>query len=571
MTRGAALLALLAPAAAQSGPPAPPDASAVPPAGLFVERAFPHAALERWSARGLRLAPAAELAPAFTGTRRVRLVDVPWPAADGPEGIALEVERLQALAPDLEWHVDGRLAGGRGDLDAGLFLYSGRVAGEPDSHAYLAFSGTGSFGWIRRGDETVHLLSAPTDGDWHRPQSFLVHELDPTLPERAAFDCTALTPPGSPGGSGGSGHAAPPLPAGGLASRATSTFVAGMALETDWQYFQLFGDVTAATNYAVALFGAVSERFEDATGTVVLLPYLGIWSTPNDPWTSQDNGGSAGAVLDEFRTAWGGQPLPGNAHVAHLISGAGLGGGVAYVDVLCNTSWGFAVSGNLHGMNPFPVPQSHNLNWDFFVSAHETGHQFGTPHTHDYCPPIDQCAGPGAFGSCQTSQVCQRGTIMSYCHGCPGGMANVDAEFHPTVATLLRQRIAASCVPSYPPASATTRNGSGLNPTDFVSWSTPSLGSTWWTTIDLAPSGGRGSVLAAVTTGPMQGIVVPWGEILLDLRGPFVAPPQAGLGVHAVLIPDDVTLLGVRLYTQAAAVGPAGVVLQNAIDAQLGL
>ena len=57
------------------------------------------------------------------------------------------------------------------------------------------------------------------------------------------------------------------------------------------------------------------------------------------------------------------------------------------------------------------------------VFTHELGHNFGAPHTHDLNPPVDNCAG----GDCS---VTPNGTIMSYCHGCPGGLENIRMEFH---------------------------------------------------------------------------------------------------------------------------------------------
>ncbi|MEZ6019495.1 MAG: M12 family metallo-peptidase [Planctomycetota bacterium] len=97
------------------------------------------------------------------------------------------------------------------------------------------------------------------------------------------------------------------------------------------------------------------------------------------------------------------------------MSGASLGGGVAYLDVLCNQNYGFGVSGNMTGGTQFPVSQSSNT-WDFVVMAHEIGHNFSTSHTHNYCPPLDQCPPSQYFGQCQNSQVCiSNGTIMSYC------------------------------------------------------------------------------------------------------------------------------------------------------------
>jgi hypothetical protein len=109
------------------------------------------------------------------------------------------------------------------------------------------------------------------------------------------------------------------------------------------------------------------------------------------------------------------------------VSGANLGGGIAYLSTLCDTAqdFSFAVSGNIDGQVPFPIAVG-PLNWDFMVTAHETGHNFGSPHTHDFSPPIDQCA----FGICITD-----GTLMSYCHLCPGGLASITTPARPLAAS----------------------------------------------------------------------------------------------------------------------------------------
>ena len=63
-------------------------------------------------------------------------------------------------------------------------------------------------------------------------------------------------------------------------------------------------------------------------------------------------------------------------HVAHMLSGQNIGGGIAYLSALC-TSAGYAVSGNLSGSFPLPIEDHNGNNWDLMVVAHETGHNCG--------------------------------------------------------------------------------------------------------------------------------------------------------------------------------------------------
>ena len=186
-----------------------------------------------------------------------------------------------------------------------------------------------------------------------------------------------------------------------------------IAVETDFQFYQLFNDLGATTAYLTTLLASISARYEEQIDTVLTFPYVQFYTTSGDPWSTPDGPGSSTSMLNEFVAAWSGN-IPAGAVLGHMVSGAGLGGGVAYLGVLCDSGQtaSFAVSGNMHGETPFPIAVG-PLNWDFMVFAHETGHNFNSPHTHDYVPQIDNCAG----GSCITD-----GTIMSYCHLCsPAG------------------------------------------------------------------------------------------------------------------------------------------------------
>ena len=158
--------------------------------------------------------------------------------------------------------------------------------------------------------------------------------------------------------------------------------------------------------------------------------------------------GSTGDMLGEFQQAWQ-FAIPADAHLGHFVSGASLGGGIAWLDVLCNEEFGFAVSANIteFGLLPGSPAVQGPFTWDFFVIAHELGHNFGTPHTFDYDPQLDDCP-----------NVCiDDGTIMSYCHLCDGGMENITTYFHPTVVALMRAEAEASCLEPLPePVLGTT-------------------------------------------------------------------------------------------------------------------
>lgn len=367
--------------------------------------------------------------------QHVVLHGVPLPGG-GQTGV--ELERLPSpWLPGAQISIDGKRVDARGRVPE-VSLWRGQALGLPDSKVFLAFSDHGSRGWIRLGSggetEVALVASGPVSrAVWSAAE----------VPAAGLAPCAgALLPPGHPAPSLEVPAAPPTAPL----TSGVSYAECRLAIETDYQMFQLFNDAQATIDYVTQLVAAVSDVYERDIETRVGIAYLGIHTNANDGWSTQDTGGTAIDLLNEFQSAWsGGFPAP--ADLAHFISGAPLGGGVAYLGTLCDPTWGFGVSGSLHGgidwstFNGSPSA----LNWDFVVVAHELGHNFGASHTHEYCPPLDQCAPPAYFGSCQSSQVCQLGTLMSYCHLC-AGMANIDLEFHPYVAQVMRASVAQSCL-----------------------------------------------------------------------------------------------------------------------------
>jgi hypothetical protein len=384
----------------------------------------------------LELDPLAIDALAAAGPR-VRLHGLPGLDSE----LVLELERVRSpWSAAGQIYVDGvAVPGGPGALLDDLSLWQGSVAGRAGSTAFFAFSRHGSRGWVRSGpDELLHLVAEPERAG-SRPLARLVSDQDLELAGRSgppALCDAALSVPGSRALAGPGA-----LPPAGL-SVGFDVATCRLAVETDYQFHQLFGTTQAAAAYATGLLAAVSATYEAQAETVLSVEYLGLHSLPTDPWSAQDSGGDAGDVLAEFQAAWAPSSWPAAADLAHFLSGAGVGGGIAYVDVLCNPSFGFGVSGNLSGdidWDSFNGAPS-SLNWDFVVVAHELGHNFGALHTHDYCPPLDHCQ-----ANCESTTGCPQGTLMSYCHLC-GGMANILPEFHPHVANGMRQRAGESCI-----------------------------------------------------------------------------------------------------------------------------
>ncbi len=410
-----------------SATPPVPEPAVFPLAALVEERPLEGCVLEM---------DAASIAVLGT-SEALHMQSVPMP---GGGELELVLERLRSpWAPDAILAIDGvehAVDEVLGDFSA----WRGSAVGFPDSEAFLSFSSLGSRGWIRLGPEQglLHLISENPEPGGGAPPARLVWDqqviaASESLPQVCE---TTLYPPQETPSAG----TTPPLA--GL-SVGFTTPDCRLAIETDFQYFQLFASSGAATTYATQLVAALSDRYEQDVQTTLSIAYLGLHTNSNDGWDAPDSP-TAGTVdlINEFRAAWAPSSWPASADLAHFLSGAELGGGVAYVNVLCSQSFGFGVSANLDGFIDWgsfdgsPSP----LNWDFVVTSHEIGHNFGSLHTHEYCPPLDVC-----YSNCNGSTVCSLGTIMSYCHTC-GGLGSIQPSFHAHTSAAMRANVMSSCL-----------------------------------------------------------------------------------------------------------------------------
>ncbi len=206
-----------------------------------------------------------------------------------------------------------------------------------------------------------------------------------------------------------------------------------IAVESDYETFQRYGSVENASKYILSLLAPVSAIYTRDINVQIMSTYLRVWDNINDPYT----GTSSNTLLNEFRSYWNSNMTAIPRHLAHYITTRPGGlGGIAWVNQLCanvNNGYGYAFSDIDGTFNNLPA-----YSWDIMVVSHETGHNFGSPHTHS-CTwpggPIDSCYATegGCYGGPPIAIV---GTIMSYCH--LNGSISLVKGFGPLPTQLIR-------------------------------------------------------------------------------------------------------------------------------------
>jgi len=258
-------------------------------------------------------------------------------------------------------------------------------------------------------------------------------------------------------------------------SMSSTLLSANIAVESDFEFFTFWGNsVERASNYIISLYVPVSAIYTRDVNVQLQVGYLRVWSTSSDPYPDAT---SSNTLLNSFRNYWNQNMQTTQRTLAHFISTRPGGlGGIAWVDVLCASgpaSYGYAFSDIDGTFNQLPT-----YSWDCMVVAHETGHNFGSPHTHS-CSwpggPIDSCY--ATEGGCYTGPPIARiGTIMSYCH-LNGSIA---LFFGPLPSELIRNRSEnASCLSSMTGYLVASPNGGQLFRTGnspLIIWGTSNLG-----------------------------------------------------------------------------------------------
>jgi hypothetical protein len=397
--------------------------------GLAVERAAP--AGERLldlDPRGLaRLRGVSEKEP-------VTLQDFPFaPGATGN----LVLERFDVVSPDGRILVEGPDGETSLPLARGTH-FEGHLEGEPDSRVYVGVPGDFLVAILQT---SAGLVYVGPDGPSEGPVQHVVRRSDSLRNAELApleWRCDSDELPPAPLGpsserkpeAGLLAAVSKPAAASLSALATTSLKNAQVSIETDQELLGKFGgNVTAMTNYVTTLMAQISVIYERDVSVHLTVNRIQAWTT-TDPYIATGTLGQLNEVGD-----WWHANRPKSSYprtIVQYLSGKPVTGGIAWLDVLCMSDfWQSNHWGGAYGVVQINAAYPSNL-WDLIASAHEMGHNFGSPHTHCFSPPIDMCyAGEsGCYSGPVVNPGPLGGTIMSYCHLLAGGFANIDLRFH---------------------------------------------------------------------------------------------------------------------------------------------
>jgi hypothetical protein len=378
---------------------------------------------------------------------------------------------------------------------------------------------------------------------------------------------------------------------GGVENAITILHTAVLAIDTDNEllFYKFSDNTTTATNFIASLIAQMNVMYNRdlliqlVQGTTFLR--VGNSSDGDhfndDPWTQTGSGGANGNELSEVSNYWSTTNGGITRAFVAMLSGKQVGGGasgIAWVPTppaLCNTFQGVSFSQVfLSGTTP-------SVN-EVLVVAHEIGHNFGTPHTHCYTPPIDTCYSGDVFNgvncysgptSCPAPSTINsvpnvEGTLMSYCHvGAPNGVSNCTSSlvFHPRTVTLVQPAIQAAVnicifptvtpigVSAISPSSGLTSGGTAVTITgnSFVTGATVTIGGSPATSVVVSSATRITAVTPAHATGKVNVVVTnPDNSNATLTNGFFYAPPPAQSDLY--------TISPCRLLDTRNANGPLG-------------
>jgi Metallo-peptidase family M12/Thrombospondin type 3 repeat len=325
---------------------------------------------------------------------RPELLSLQLPLNSG-KPVELQLFRVDVVTPEFKLRVSGS-GGGAVPYEMGAY-YWGIVKGDPNSLAAISINHSEIMGFVSMDGDNYVIGKLKDD-----PNGVHVFYKEADLKLAPDFEC---------GTDDVEHYKGDGTPSGGFEKDANNCVK--MFIEIDNDLVVAKGGVTQATDYMLGALSQVAILYANESVNFAVNEIF-AWNT-TDPYT----GPSTSDYLNQFRNAKNGVY---NGDLAHLVGTQG-NGGIAYLDVLCNSYYGVGYSDvNLTYAN---VP---TYSWTIEVLTHEIGHNLGSNHTHACVwngnnTPIDCCGYNAGYSesSCGAGYTCSIpnptvGTIMSYCH-----------------------------------------------------------------------------------------------------------------------------------------------------------
>ncbi len=430
---------------------------------------------------------------------------------------ALRLERFEAFAPGATVVVHGE-HGVSSEAAPHNIYFRGAIEGRPGSRVLLTLREAGGIRGVLSDGGRYWMAERLPGGS----SSLRVREIDTEAELRAkvhGFQCGTDQLAADPKRLLDEAFTARQSSTAGVPAKSPANYTARVSVETDYEFYQLFGSTSAATEYIGDLIAYASTIYDAEVDTTLVVESVSLWTSSGDPWDQS----STICNLYQFGRYWNHNNTAIDRTIAFMMSGKNNGGGVAWTGVLCTgpfnpSLWGAGPSAygcsltpesdNYGGAYGYAGDMDGNFDidnpgviWDIVAVSHEIGHMFGSPHTHCYAgigsnpSPVDQCysgecGSSGCWCGAQSLPGCSAGggcgTIMSYCHLLSGGMGNISMTFglgHPygvepdRVPTVMRDEVV-STASSQPSCLQLVIPGGifsdGFESGGWCSWSSPS-------------------------------------------------------------------------------------------------
>jgi hypothetical protein len=279
------------------------------------------------------------------------------------EPVAMELVPHSVRAPEwklLEQGPDGALR----EVAAGApRTLRGKLLGDPDSLVAASLLDEGLYARIVPGSgEEYWLQPIAAHIGSARPEQHVVFATSDILDVDRTCG-TDFLPDARP-------FALPDGPFTGGTQEASTTKVAELACDADYEYFLDYGTTNAVQNRIESVVNSVNVQYERDVDITHEITTIIVRTSSNDPYSSSD----ASTLLNQFRNHWNSSQGGVQRDMAQLFTGKAINGGtigIAWVGTVCNLSYAYSV-----------VESDFNGNFSCAtdLSAHELGHSWSAGH-----------------------------------------------------------------------------------------------------------------------------------------------------------------------------------------------